>query len=389
MSLFGSVYFVEGALLCFFSGFNTLYLRSFDLSYTQIGVMSAIALLPMIIKIFIGLMSDKVSLFGLGFRKPYIVIGLFLQALSFFLLPLVNPARSYVLYVVLMFMAALGMSSYDTTTDGFSIDSTPDEERGIVQGIMVAGRALSMIVFALAFGFFSARGEWKYCFILVGALTLLVIPLALSVKETRVNLERAEAVDKSVLKQFASGAVILYVILGMVYPLALYSAEGNIGPYLKEHFSVPLDSVGRYVAIFGVGSIVGAVGGGWLSKKIGRRASLYSAIVATAAATLVLALLPSVQLVGVITLVFGVCFGYYETVYFALGMDLADPRNAAFMFSIFMAVGNLGIALGGPLSGIVIDRYGFAAVFLMYAAIHVVTLPLAFGVFRLRKDLLK
>ncbi len=32
LSLFAAVYFVEGAVLTYFSAFNVLYLRSFDLS---------------------------------------------------------------------------------------------------------------------------------------------------------------------------------------------------------------------------------------------------------------------------------------------------------------------------------------------------------------------
>ena len=33
LTLFGSVYFVQGAVLTYFSTFNTIYLRTFNLSY--------------------------------------------------------------------------------------------------------------------------------------------------------------------------------------------------------------------------------------------------------------------------------------------------------------------------------------------------------------------
>ncbi len=36
-------------------------------------------MIPFVIKIFLGMLSDKVNLFGLGHRRPYIMIGLLIQ----------------------------------------------------------------------------------------------------------------------------------------------------------------------------------------------------------------------------------------------------------------------------------------------------------------------
>ena len=60
-----------------------------------------------------------------------------------------------------------------------------------------------------------------------------------------------------------------------------------------------------------------------------------------------------------VVFLFGFAFGYYETVYFAIGMDISDPRIAAFMFAVIMAVGNFGIAGGQPLAGMLVDSLGF------------------------------
>ncbi len=51
------------------------------------------------------------------------------------------------------------MSTYDTTTDGLSIDTTPTQDRGLVQGLMVGGRALSMVLTAALMGVFSQPGK--------------------------------------------------------------------------------------------------------------------------------------------------------------------------------------------------------------------------------------
>ena len=68
-------------------------------------------------------------------------------------------------------------------------------------------------------------------------------------------------------------------------------------------------------------------------------------------------------------------------------MYFYDPRNADFMFSIIMAVCNIGIGLGAPLAGVLVDNLGFQSMFWIFAGVHVLTLPVVLGIFRLRKDM--
>ncbi|MBV5347234.1 MFS transporter, partial [bacterium] len=109
------------------------------------------------------------------------------------------------------------------------------------------------------------------------------------------------------------------------------------------------------------------------------------ALLITSAVTFVLAVTPSAGLMWAVVFLFGFAFGYYETVYFALGMDFSDPRIAAFMFSIIMAVGNFGIAGGAPLAGALVDSFGFCTMFIIFAVVHLLALPVVFAIFRIRK----
>ncbi|MDY7079144.1 MAG: MFS transporter [Chloroflexota bacterium] len=386
LALFGIIYFVEGIVLTYFSTFNALYLRSFDISFTRIGIIGGITLIPFVLKILIGLLSDRVNLAGLGHRKPYIILGLVLQAIAFLLIPLISPVTQFPLLVVASVLAALGMSTYDTCTDGLSIDVTPEDKRGLVQGIMVGGRALSGIVAAAAIGFLSERGLWPTVFILIGGLGLLPIPLVLTVAEPKVRPPGKEFA-LSAFRSFLDSAFLLFIILGLAYPLVIYSANGMLGTFLHEELGVGLAQVGLYTSVFGIGAVVGGLMGGPLVSRIGRRASLTSALMITSVATVGLAVIPSAGLAWAIVSLFGVAFGYYETVYMAIGMDFSDPRIAAFMFAFVMAAGNLGIGLGAPLAGTLVDSVGFRWMFGVLAIINILSLPLIYGIFRLRKDL--
>jgi PAT family beta-lactamase induction signal transducer AmpG len=121
-AMFGLIYFAEGAILSYFTALNSLYLLSFDLQMSQVGLIGAIALIPFVIKIFMGMLSDQVNLFGLGYRKPYILIGLLLQCGCLLLVPSVNPGQNFWLFAFLAFTLMMGQALYDTTTDGLALD---------------------------------------------------------------------------------------------------------------------------------------------------------------------------------------------------------------------------------------------------------------------------
>jgi PAT family beta-lactamase induction signal transducer AmpG len=383
--LFGSIYFIEGAVLTYFSGFNALYLRSFNVSYTQIGIAGGIALLPFILKIFIGMLSDKVNLAGLGHRKPLMIIGIVLQGLGLLLAPLVNPVTSFPLFIVVLLLVSLGMSTYDTCSDGLAIDTTPTEERGFVQGVMVGARALAAIVLAAAIGQLAARVSWSAAFLFIAVITFLPLILVLQVREG----ERAPEKEFSLagFRSFLTRRMGLFLLLGLVYPLVLYSVNGILGAFLNESVGISLAQVGLYTSLFGVGAVVGGLVGGPLTDRIGRRASLIVALVVTSISLFALVVGTSAAIAVIAVLIFGFAFGYYETVYMAAGMDFADPRIAATMFAIIMAVGNIGIGAGQPLAGVLVDATGFRGLFIVLSLINLATLPLVPIIFKGRDKL--
>jgi len=62
-------------------------------------------------------------------------------------------------------------------------------------------------------------------------------------------------------------------------------------------------------------------------------------------------------------------------------MGHTDPRIAASMFSILMAVTNVAQGVGMGVSGALADGIGFRATFLVLAALNVLAIPLMPRVF--------
>jgi PAT family beta-lactamase induction signal transducer AmpG len=70
-AMFAMLYFAQGSIMSFFTTLNALYLHSFGLGMGKIGIIGTIGMIPFVIKIFFGMLSDKVNFFGFGNRKPY------------------------------------------------------------------------------------------------------------------------------------------------------------------------------------------------------------------------------------------------------------------------------------------------------------------------------
>ena len=153
-------------------------------------------------------------------------------------------------------------------------------------------------------------------------------------------------------------------------------------PISEHEFGINFASAGLFTTIWGVGVAVGGLTGGRLVDRLGHRRSLVTAAAASLAGVLLLAITPSVTAAVALVALFGLAFGYYETVYFAISMNLTDPRIAASMFAILMAVANVGTGVGLGASGALVDGIGFRMTFAVVALLNLLVLPLIPGVFR-------
>ena len=180
--MFALLYFTQGTILGYFASLNALYLLSNGLDMADVGIFSSIALIPFVIKILFGIISDRYNLFKLGHRKPYIFIGLLVQFVCLLLVANINPGKSYWTFVGLAFLLQLGMAFYDTCTDGLALDVTPENEKGILQGFMVGGRSVGVIVAASLAGIIAQNVSWPAVFYFLAILTLIPIPLLFLLK---------------------------------------------------------------------------------------------------------------------------------------------------------------------------------------------------------------
>ena len=374
---FGSLYFTQGTILGFFAALNALYLLDNGLQMTDVGVFGLIALIPFVLKIGLGILSDQVILFRMGHRKPYIFIGLVVQFLCLVAAPFIDPGLHFWGYVAIAFTMQLGMALYDTCTDGLALDTTPMEEHSTIQSFMVGGRAVGSIVAASVVGFLAENVSWLSVFWVLAALTILPVPLMFFVKEEKRKVEKRfdwsafKAFDKTTFLAGGLGLLMFMIILG---------ANQLVNPFLEAQFGISLSTAGMITSIWSAGVVGGSFIGGWLMRKYQASRALLIGVLLLSVSLLTLAFLitPGFGLPLAITLViiFGVAYGTYQTEYFAVAMRFVDPRIAASMFAILMAFTNVGQGIGMYLSGMLAERTGFSPTFLILFGINLLILPL-------------
>jgi PAT family beta-lactamase induction signal transducer AmpG len=378
--MFGLLYFVQGAALAYFRNFQKPYLSGLGIDPDIIGLLTSILLLPFILKIFIGMLSDRVNLLGFGHRKPYIILGLLLAVIAFGGAGFVLPDRNLLLFAILIVTGSFSVALFDSTTDGLAIDTTPPQEQGTVQGTMVGGRAMGFIILSLVFGALVQGQGYRVVFLIIAVGMLLPLLWVFRIREPQQRVAEQHfqwSAFSTLLKPF----FLIFGTYAIVYSIASFGIDGLVTLFMSDHFNAPETLIGQYGALRGVGAVIGAIGGGLLIDRLGRQRSAYGAAIIICLGAVLIGAASSLNFLLALGLLWGLAWGFQETVFVALAMGLTDTRIAASMFAVMMALSNLGTAIGEGVATGLTDNLGFAPVFWLLAGINLITLPILWGLF--------
>jgi len=384
--MFAALYVVQGVGLAYFRNFQKPYLDTLGIDADSIGWLTLILQLPFVLKIFIGMVSDRVSLLGLGHRKPYIILGLILAGAAFASAAVVPPDVSFPLFALVVTLGSFSVTLFDSATDGLAIDITPRQDQGTVQGLMVASRAGAFILLSLVFGAVVERWGYRPVFLVIGLSMLFPLAWVTMVREPKTR-NASQTFDWHAFRALGQPRFLVFAVFAVVYSIGSFGVDGLVTYFLSEQFRAPETIIGQYGALRGLGAIVGAIGGGALLSRLSRRRG---AIVAAVGITLGAALIGSAtssRMTVALGLIWGLAWAFQETVFFALAMDIADSRIAASMFAIMMGISNLGSAVADGAATGLSDNLGFRQVFWLLAAINLLTLPVLERLFRVAPEL--
>jgi MFS transporter, SHS family, lactate transporter len=317
-------------------------------------------------------------------RKPTLMWNI----LAFSLLEAASGfAPSLLSFLVLRFLFGIAMGGEWGIGSALTFETIPLRARGVVSGLLQAGYPSGYFVASIAtFLFYDALG-WRYMFLLGVVPAILVFFIRMGVDESPAFIE------KRIKKQEYSlaGVMAREWKLGL-YAIVLMTAfnffsHGSQDAYpnlfLKGQHGFDTHGASTMTAIMNIGAILGGIGFGFLSERIGRRRAI------TYAALLALPVIPFWAF-GTTPIVLGIgAFLMQVSVQGAWGVipvhlnELSPPEIRATFPGFVYQLGNLIASRNLPIQVMIAEshgnNYGLAMASVVGTVVVVIVLMVLWG----------
>lgn len=274
LGLLGSLYFSQGLPLGFFTQALPVMLREDEFTLGEIGLTSMLAM-PWGLKFLWAPFVDSTPLSRLGRRKSWIVplqLGSALLLLGLAMSSLV--LHSMPVLMAGVFLLNLIAATQDIATDGLALDVLAPSERGLANGLQVAGYRVGMVVGGGALLILHDELGSSGTFVAMAALTALAtLPILLTRESERHHDREPVPAAKAphFLRRPGTGRVLLVVV---TYKAGEAFATGMLRPYFSD-LGLTLGDIGWLLGTVGfVSGLVGALLGGALANRLGRQRAL-------------------------------------------------------------------------------------------------------------------
>lgn len=348
------------------------------------------ALVALVVPLISGALTDR-CVSAWGRRRPFIVYGMIINLVGLFamaiavanaesmpkLLPrdagffqvvaklAVTPDFLYILisYMLVQFGNNVAMSAYS----GIIPDLVPADQRGTASGYMAVMSQLGTLFGAFLSGFVLSGLHLVVQYaVLGGILVLFALPTLLGIKEIPLPTAppkihwgtyiRSLWISPREFPDFAWVWITRALVM-----MGFYAIQPFVNYYLSD--VIGLKNVEKDAAtllgVLLVASSVSGIIGGRISDKIGRKKVVIASTLIIAVASITFIFCKSLNAALVSGLIFGLGYGAYISVDWALGTDVLPSKSHA---SKEMAVWHISMtlpqSLAGPIAGFMISYFG-------------------------------
>ena len=376
--IFSLNYFVQGINQSIFATVVPIYLISLPgggVESAAISFMLSFILVPFIIKIVYGILSDKIKFGKVGRRKPWIVGPATFSGVMWLIIVILlsgNVLAPISIFTYGGFLVILGVAMADTAMDGFILDICPKKLLGRTTGVVWAFRSVGIIIggplillsldFIPIFAVFIGFGIITILFSFV-TLTIKHVPpveqvnLTANLKEIFKKRENWKVFGFSLFMAIVDGVIFVFLALYILIQLGFVEATGATLDILEEDISLyPPQAFITFLT--GIGVLLGALVGGFIADKISRRINVFASLIVTTVALLIL-LIPVPITISWVLLIFAVIVGsssgWSNSAFSAVTSQYSQryPEAPSTYYSICTSFVNLGTQLGLVFTGIV------------------------------------
>ena len=139
-------------------------------------------------------------------------------------------------------------------------------------------------------------------------------------------------------------------------------------PILAQVFGISPGTAAQIITALALGRFSGLPVSGMVLDRLGTRSALLAGPALSCTAALLAAVMPKFSLILALVFLVGVAESVWVIAREVSGIDLMRPDQRGRVLSGFHGVNNMGLALGPLFGGLLTERLGFRAVFVVYAA---------------------
>ncbi len=369
LGLLATLYLAQGLPYGFFVQALPVLLRTRGFSLPEIGLANLLAL-PWALKFLAAPMADRLHLPQVGRRRGLIVPLQLASAVCVFALAWLSASDiSWLLAGVLVVNALSALQ--DVATDGLAVDLLSERERGLGNGVQVAGYRVGMILGGGVLLVISASLDWSGTFVaMAGLLLVATVPVLLYREPPPLRVPAAEPVGW--WREFASwyrrpGAAG-WLLLLVVYKFGDALGQAMLRPMLVDQ---GLGEAQLGYLLGGVGfttGLLGALLGGALVNRLSPKSGLIFFGVLQSFAVLGYAWAASGIGLGALTVVCAVehlTGGMATATLFTRMMDATRPDRAATDYTVQACVVVLATGAAAALSGFTASTLGYTGHFVL------------------------
>lgn len=348
-----------------------------------LGIITGMAaFVALFVPLIIGPISDRCAS-RWGRRRPFIGVGVLINLLGLAVMTLGFGNRDLYLYFVSFMIVQLGNNVATAAFMGVIPDMVPAEQRGKASGFMAIMTQLGTLAGVIVTGRIFSLDKTVSHLVATQTSTIRYMILALVLLIAGIlsltgikEVPLPERPPKLHLGSYFKGLWIspkefpdfAWVwITRFLVMLGFYSFLPFLQYYLHDMIGVqnPGSEATKLIALILIGASISGLAGGAISDRIGRKRVVYIANTTMGIMSFGLVFCRTIPQVLIVGMLFGIGYGAYVSVDWALGTDVLPSRkDAGKDMAVWHIAMTLPQSLAAPMAGTLIASFGMRKIML-------------------------